>query len=401
MRPLWVASTASWDSGPTTPTTSSASLRAATCASSAPRAAEVAELHATTRSFAPRPSSSSAICSAKPWSSAAERSPYGNRAVSPRYRKSSCGSDTSSSCRTVRPPTPESKTAIGRSRNGSPATRPYSHALTSSVHCVQGSLQLLEDRLADLPAADVRALRGGDDAGEDDCDEQDQADVLHRALPGLASAQPRQRGVCTAHHAVPHGDLPRIVVCLASESRGTRVTRPDATATKARSGRSDSQQPAGTRAGGQGYTRPPGRPGRRFSRAPNHHHDRSRPTQHRAGRAPEAQDWCLECGAAATTRILRPPSWKLAAAIVVGVVAAVVVAVVIAVNALSGDADRAVATPARAPATTTPSKPAQAAPASTAATTPSPASAPAAGGAIASWPHGKGRWTLVLAATSS
>ena len=26
------------------------------------------------------------------------------------------------------------------------------------------------------------------------------------------------------------------------------------------------------------------------------------------------QDWCLECGAAATTRILRPPSWKLAAA---------------------------------------------------------------------------------------
>src|ERR1700722_2596018 len=29
--------------------------------------------------------------------------------------KSSCGSSTSSSCRTVSPPTPESKTAIGRS----------------------------------------------------------------------------------------------------------------------------------------------------------------------------------------------------------------------------------------------------------------------------------------------
>src|SRR5713226_2495358 len=182
MRPLWVASTASWDSGPTTPTTSSASLRAATCASSAPSAAEVAELHATTRSFAPRLSSSSAICSAKPSSWAAERSPYRKRAVSPRYRKSSCGSDTSSSCRTVRPPTPESKTAIGRSRNGSPdATRPSSHPRPGrqrSVDGVQGALEFLEDRLADLPAADVRALRGGDDAGENDGDEQDQADVL-------------------------------------------------------------------------------------------------------------------------------------------------------------------------------------------------------------------------------
>ena len=48
------------------------------------------------------------------------------------------------------------------------------------------------------------------------------------------------------------------------------------------------------------------------------------------------QDWCLECGAAATTRILRPPSWKLAAAIVLGVVAAVVVAMVIVVERAFG-----------------------------------------------------------------
>jgi hypothetical protein len=121
-----------------------------------------------------------------------------------------------------------------------------------------------------------------------------------------------------------------------------------------------------------------------------------------ANLAPD-QDWCLECGAAATTRILRPPSWKLAAAIVVGVVAAVVVALVIVVNALSGDADRAAATPARAPAVTTPAKPAPApaATASTAAATPTTASAPAAGGTIASWPRGKVGWTVVLATTSS
>jgi hypothetical protein len=118
-----------------------------------------------------------------------------------------------------------------------------------------------------------------------------------------------------------------------------------------------------------------------------------------ANLAPD-QDWCLECGAAATTRILRPPSWKLAAAIVLGVVAAVVVAVVLVVNALSGDADRAAATPARAPAATTPAKPAPAPAASTAAPTPTTASAPAAG-TIASWPRGKVGWTVVLATTSS
>jgi septal ring-binding cell division protein DamX len=121
-----------------------------------------------------------------------------------------------------------------------------------------------------------------------------------------------------------------------------------------------------------------------------------------ANLAPD-QDWCLECGAAATTRILRPPSWKLAAAIVLGVVAAVVVAVVIVVNALSGDADRAAATPARAPAATTPAKPAPApaATASTTAATPTTASAPAAGSTIASWPRDKVGWTVVLATTSN
>jgi septal ring-binding cell division protein DamX len=119
-----------------------------------------------------------------------------------------------------------------------------------------------------------------------------------------------------------------------------------------------------------------------------------------ANLAPD-QDWCLECGAAATTRILRPPSWKLAAAIVLGVVAAVVVVMVIVVNALSGDAKRAAATPAKAPAATTPANPAPAATPSTTATTPTTASTPAAGGTIASWPRGKVGWTVVLATTSS
>ena len=83
---------------------------------SAGSAAEVAVLHATTSSFTDRAMSSSAISTQKRSSSAGERSPYGKRAVSPRYTKSSCGSETSSSCSTVSPPTPESKTPIGRAR---------------------------------------------------------------------------------------------------------------------------------------------------------------------------------------------------------------------------------------------------------------------------------------------
>ena len=112
------------------------------------------------------------------------------------------------------------------------------------------------------------------------------------------------------------------------------------------------------------------------------------------------QDWCLECGAAATTRILRPPSWKLAAAIVIGVVAVVVVALAIVANSLSSDADRAAAVHTRAPAAATPANAAPGAAPSTA-TTATTATTPAGGGAIASWPAGKAAWTVVLATTSS
>src|SRR3954454_2685548 len=201
MRPLWVASTASWGSGPTTPTTSSASLRAATCASSAPSAAAVAELHATTRSFAPRPSSSSAIWSAKPSSWSAERSPYGNRAVSPRYRKSSCGSATSSSCRTVKPPTPESKTPIGRRRGSSggimgvslaratdglrPPMWPASARLAGVADGVDGALHLLDHHVLDARSVGVAA--GLDDGRQDDRHEQHQPHVLDRALTALGA----------------------------------------------------------------------------------------------------------------------------------------------------------------------------------------------------------------------
>ena len=65
IRPLDVCATAALDSGPTTPTASTPAPLAARCSSSAPIAEDVAELHATTTSFAPAASSTSAFSRAK------------------------------------------------------------------------------------------------------------------------------------------------------------------------------------------------------------------------------------------------------------------------------------------------------------------------------------------------
>src|SRR2546430_17717552 len=76
--------------------------------------ADVAVLHATTISFTSRRSRNAPISRANPRTCASGRGPYGRRAWSPRYTKSSCGIVTRHSCRTVRPPTPESNTPTGR-----------------------------------------------------------------------------------------------------------------------------------------------------------------------------------------------------------------------------------------------------------------------------------------------
>src|SRR4051794_18490432 len=176
------------------------------------RAAAVAVLHATTSSFTDRAISSSAISTQKRSSSPGERSPYGKRAVSPRYTKSSWGSETSSSWSTVSPPTPESKTAIGRSRGSAAGTSPIvgsrpaatrgrrCDAGLSSIAAARSSararllllrvadrvdrvLQLAHDRRAQVGA---RLGLEGDDRGHDAGDEQDQPDVLDGALTVVA-----------------------------------------------------------------------------------------------------------------------------------------------------------------------------------------------------------------------
>src|SRR3954447_5152539 len=223
IRPLRVAATAPTASGRTTASTSTPSVVSIIRRRRAGSAAAVAVLHATTSSFTDRAISSSAISTQKRSSSPGERSPYGKRAVSPRYTKSSCGSETSSSWSTVSPPTPESKTPIGRARYaaGGAGTAPMVGAGPGGSRGARGKagpsvglladpvdrvLQLVGDLLGDRAA--LRLVRRGDhDRAHHRRDQQDQRDVLDRALPGLGPqplARQHERGVRAAHHPVAH-----------------------------------------------------------------------------------------------------------------------------------------------------------------------------------------------------
>src|SRR3954470_22353665 len=249
IRPLRVAATAPTASGRTTASTSTPSVVSIIRRRSAGSAADVAVLQATTSSFTDRASSSSAISTQKRSSSGAARSPYGKRAVSPRYTKSSCGSWTSSSCSTVRPPTPESKTPIGRARYAAggaaagtgpilgavPAGRPVAphgggrdgsrgargivgpigrrRGTRTSASCrllaadrVDRVLERVGHLLGD-PEALRLVRRRRRDRRHDHRDQQDQRHVLDRALAVLR-AQPlpdrHERDVAAAHHPVAH-----------------------------------------------------------------------------------------------------------------------------------------------------------------------------------------------------
>src|SRR5215211_936394 len=201
MRPLRVAATACTAPGWTTPRTSTPRVVCSIRSRSAGNATAVAELQATTSSLIRRASSSSAISSEKASSSAAVRSPYGKRAASAKYTKSSCGSCTSSSCSTVSPPTPESKTPTGRRRSSSgafstPASLPRPSAAAADT--VDRRLEPLDHRLGDARVRE-RAARL-DHPGDQHRHQQHQADVLDRPLPALAC----QRRMPPAHQLVDH-----------------------------------------------------------------------------------------------------------------------------------------------------------------------------------------------------
>jgi hypothetical protein len=123
-------------------------------------------------------------------------------------------------------------------------------------------------------------------------------------------------------------------------------------------------------------------------------------------RLAERQDWCLECGAAATTQVLPPPGWGLPAVIVGFAVLLAGAAFALTVTVLSRDSKRSTARTVIAPTPTQAAQPkttsAPAASSSTTAsqptTTPTTSTTPAtpATNAIEPWPTGKQGWTVVV-----
>jgi sporulation related protein len=101
--------------------------------------------------------------------------------------------------------------------------------------------------------------------------------------------------------------------------------------------------------------------------------------------APE-QDWCLECGAAITTRVARRPGWGVPVAIVIVTLAVAGAALFITIGLLEDEADKAAGGRSSAPAATRTS----------AGTTQAQG-----GGPVPLWPRTKKAYTIVIAAPSS
>ena len=122
-------------------------------------------------------------------------------------------------------------------------------------------------------------------------------------------------------------------------------------------------------------------------------------------RLAERQDWCLECGAAATTQVLPPPGWGLPAVIVGFAVLLAGAAFAVTVTVLSRDSKRSAQRTVIAPTPTQAAKPKTAtAPATSSTTASQPTTTPSTSppptaptsNAISPWPAGKQGWTVVV-----
>jgi hypothetical protein len=110
--------------------------------------------------------------------------------------------------------------------------------------------------------------------------------------------------------------------------------------------------------------------------------------------APE-QDWCLECGTEATSRVARPPGWAVPLAIVVVVLAVAGAALFITIGQLDDDADDA-AGGGPAAATTPGTRTA------TGSRSTAPGTGEAQGGApVPLWPANREAYTIVVGAPRS
>jgi hypothetical protein len=116
------------------------------------------------------------------------------------------------------------------------------------------------------------------------------------------------------------------------------------------------------------------------------------------------QEWCLDCGAAVSTRIAEPRGWRASLAVVGALLALALLAVILLIVELAGPAE----TVTEVPQTPTPT-PSAVAPTATPApsvegeATPSatPSATPQSGGTtapadLAKWPEGRTAWSVVL-----
>jgi hypothetical protein len=135
------------------------------------------------------------------------------------------------------------------------------------------------------------------------------------------------------------------------------------------------------------------------------------------------QEWCLACGAAATTEVAEPRGWRVPIMIAGGLALLAILGVVLALVALSGGGEKLAATPTPSPqavpttspiptatATVSPLPTESAAPTATASptetTTPEATSTPEentgtnSGSTFSGWPGGNG-WTVIIASKGS
>jgi septal ring-binding cell division protein DamX len=115
------------------------------------------------------------------------------------------------------------------------------------------------------------------------------------------------------------------------------------------------------------------------------------------------QEWCLDCGAAVSTRVAEPRGWRASVAVVGVLLALALIAVVLSIVELSRDAEgvqevavTATPTPSVVPsATPTPG----AEGGETPTPVPTPSASPEGGAAspgLTEWPEGRTAWTVVL-----
>lgn len=124
---------------------------------------------------------------------------------------------------------------------------------------------------------------------------------------------------------------------------------------------------------------------------------------------------CLECGARLAIEYRRPPSWRLPAGIVAGVVLLAGAALAVALAEIGDDAERIARAPAPTQQLTTPGEvPAPPGPTETQAGTttapppagtapepPAPKEEPTAGAGVPSWPDGTSAYTVILLSTDT